>query len=87
MMANWDLDSLSNELGQLKTPLDLIVGTRDLTVPPAQAERVLSLLPATLHAQCLRLEGLGHLAHEEQPARVAHLIAARWEERQGIDFS
>ena len=87
MMANWDLDSLSKELGQLKTPLDLIVGTRDLTVPPAQAERVLSLLPATLHAQCLRLEGLGHLAHEEQPARVAHLIAARWEERQGIDFS
>lgn len=81
MMANWDLDSLSNELGQLKTPLDLIVGTRDLTVPPAQAERVLSLLPAALRAKCLRLEGLGHLAHEEQPERVAHLIGTRWNER------
>ena len=81
MMANWDLDSLASELGQLKTPLDLIVGTRDLTVPPAQAERVLGLLPAALQAQCLRLEGLGHLAHEEQPERVAHLIAQRWNER------
>jgi magnesium chelatase accessory protein len=81
MMANWDLDSLSQELGQLQTPLDLIVGTRDLTVPPAQAERVLRLLPAALQAQCLRLAGLGHLAHEEQAERVAHLIAARWDER------
>ena len=81
MMANWDLDGLSSELGQLKTPLDLIVGTRDLTVPPEQAERVLRLLPAGLQAQCLRLEGLGHLAHEEQPERVAQLIATRWDER------
>jgi magnesium chelatase accessory protein len=81
MMANWDLDSLAGELAQLRTPLDLIVGLNDHTVPPAQADRVLARLPAALQAQCLRLKGLGHLAHEEEPARVADLILARWAER------
>lgn len=78
MMANWDLDTLSQELGQLRTPLELIVATHDQTVPPEQAERVQALLPADVRAPCLRLQGLGHLAHEEQPERVAALIMARW---------
>jgi magnesium chelatase accessory protein len=82
MMARWDLDSLSRELGLLRTPLDLIVGLRDATVAPEQAERVLALLPQDLRAQCVRLEGLGHLAHEEQPARVAAAILARWTARR-----
>ena len=77
MMAHWDLDALAGELAHLRTPLDLIVGTHDLTVPPEQAEQVLARLPASLHAQCVRLQGLGHLAHEEDPAGTVQQIL-RW---------
>jgi magnesium chelatase accessory protein len=37
-------------------------------VPPAEAERVQRLVPG---AQVVKLEGLGHLAHEERPDLVA----------------
>ncbi len=77
MMAHWDLPTLARELHQLRTPLDLVVGTRDATVPPRQAEEVLARLPAGL-GRCIRLEGLGHLAHEEAPQQVAELLAALW---------
>ena len=49
----------------------LLVGSRDGTVPPAQALRVCRHLPL---ARQVVLDGLGHLAHEEAPARVAGLI-------------
>lgn len=78
MMAHWDLPSLAQDLGRLRTPLDLIVGTQDATVPPSQAEEVLARLPADLAARCIRLAGLGHLAHEEAPQQVAELIASLW---------
>lgn len=74
MMANWDLEALAFALPRLRTPLHLMVGTRDGTVPPAQAERVIARLPAGLPHSLLRLEGLGHLAHEEQPAWVADWV-------------
>ena len=79
MMAHWDLASLVRDLGRLRTPLDLVVGTRDGTVPPGQAQKVLARLPADLLARCIRLEGLGHLAHEEAPQQVADLIASLWQ--------
>lgn len=78
MMAHWDLPSLLRDLGRLSTPLDLVVGSRDATVPPSQASEVLARLPAELPARCIRLEGLGHLAHEEAPQQVADLIASLW---------
>ncbi len=78
MMANWDLDALASRLPRLQTPLDLVVGTRDRTVPPSQAERVLSRLPTGLSSSLTRLPGLGHLAHEEQPALVADLVLQRY---------
>ena len=74
MMANWDLEALAYALPRLKTPLHLMVGTRDGTVPPAQAERVLARLPEGLPHSLLKLEGLGHLAHEERPAVVAEWV-------------
>jgi magnesium chelatase accessory protein len=68
MMANWDLHSFERELSQLTTPLALIVADNDLTVPPSQAQKVKQIVAnATVHS----LPGLGHLAHEEQPAMVA----------------
>jgi magnesium chelatase accessory protein len=71
MMAHWDLYRFERELPRLNTPLVLIVGEADLSVSPAQARRVRERLPS---AEIHRLEGLGHLAHEESPAPVAALI-------------
>ncbi|MDE2080769.1 MAG: alpha/beta fold hydrolase [Burkholderiales bacterium] len=68
MMANWDLPALAQDLPRLAPPLHLLVGSADRTVPPAQAAQVQALLPST---RVVALAGLGHLAHEEQPARVA----------------
>jgi magnesium chelatase accessory protein len=81
MMANWDLASLWRDLPRLAVPLDLVVGERDRTVPPEQATRAMARLPPALNAQYLQLDGLGHLAHEEQPATVARLIAERFDSR------
>lgn len=74
MMANWDLRALARDLPRLATPLTLVVGGRDRTIPPAEAERVRALVPS---AELVALPRLGHLAHEEQPARVAALIRER----------
>lgn len=71
MMANWDLQPLLRDLPRLGAPLLLVVGMADRAVPPHQAKQVQDRLPA---ARILRLPGLGHLAHEEDPARVARLI-------------
>ena len=71
MMAEWDLARLDARLDRLDTPFLLLAGANDRTVPLRNAYRVAARLPAaTLEV----LDGLGHLAHEEDPARVvAHL--------------
>jgi magnesium chelatase accessory protein len=74
MMANWDLPQLAQDLPRLATPLSLIVGSQDHTVPPRQAAQLRALWPVSSAApppQLVSLSGLGHLAHEEQPALVA----------------
>jgi magnesium chelatase accessory protein len=73
MMANWDLRPLEHDLPGLRTPLLLITGSNDRTIPPSDAVRVSALVPG---AKLVSLPGLGHLAHEEQPARIAALICA-----------
>ncbi len=71
MMAHWDLRPLLRELRRLPRPLYLLVGDRDKTVPPRQAEQLgRRIALAAVH----HLPGLGHLAHEEQPASVADLL-------------
>jgi magnesium chelatase accessory protein len=80
MMASWDLDDLVEDLPRLRTPLCLLVGSRDFAVPPSQAERIRSRAPAV---RIQRLPGLGHLAHEERPDQVAEAIR-RLEKRAGI---
>jgi len=75
MMARWDLRPLVADLPRLDTPLVLVVGEADRTVSPQEARAVLRRCPA---ARIVSLPGLGHLAHEEAPARVAELIARCW---------
>lgn len=82
MMAGWDLPGLERDLPRLGTALAMIVGGNDLTVPPDDARRVQKLVPqATIDIQ----PGLGHLAHEEDPAGTAALILSRARD-SGIEF-
>lgn len=71
MMAGWDLDGLWRDLPGLRTPLWLIVGDDDRTVPPTQADRVAH---HCAEARVVHLGSLGHLAHEEDPRAVADAI-------------
>jgi magnesium chelatase accessory protein len=71
MMANWDFGPLLADLDRLPAPLTLIVGDEDRAVPPAVAQDVKAIVP---HAEVVTVGGLGHLAHEEAPARIAALI-------------
>ena len=80
-MANWDLPQLRQDMPRLATPLSLIVGSQDHTVPPRQAAQLLARWPASSVAaapQLISLPGLGHLAHEEQPELVATQILAQF---------
>lgn len=71
MMAHWDLRPLRAALPALRTPLWLVAGTADGTVPCRQSQALAARLPA---ARYVALPGLGHLAHEEAPAAVAALL-------------
>lgn len=73
MMANWELDTLEKDLNRLRTPLHLVAGANDRTVPSEDSRRAASLISG---ARVTLLPGLGHLAHEEAPCVVAALIRA-----------
>ncbi|MDE8348905.1 MAG: alpha/beta fold hydrolase [Acidocella sp.] len=71
MMANWDLASFAARLTELSAPLMLVVGSNDRSIPPADATKIQRVIPA---ARIIRMEGLGHLAHEERPAETCEII-------------
>jgi magnesium chelatase accessory protein len=73
MMARWDLHSLQAEFPAFSRPLILVAADHDLAVPPRVAERVHAIIP---HSRLIRLPGLGHLAHEESPERIADIVRA-----------
>lgn len=77
MFANWDLAPLQRDIAKLKTPLVLIAAAQDKAVPPETARQIQAKLPG---ARIERLRGLGHLAHEENPALLADLIGRLAEE-------
>lgn len=72
MMAQWDVDMLAARAFTFKTPALLLAGTHDLTVPPEVSKRTAEMMVNATYAE---LEGLGHLAHEEAPDRVAKAIS------------
>lgn len=67
MMAQWDVAPLLTRLGTIPNRCLLITGAGDLAVPPETSERAAAQMP---RARALCLDGLGHLAHEEDAARV-----------------
>ena len=72
MMAAWDLAPLRRRLGEVASPVLLIVGEQDRAVPPSVSEAAARALP---DARIDRMPG-GHLVHEERPRDVAASIAA-----------
>ncbi|MDT8345771.1 MAG: alpha/beta fold hydrolase [Thermohalobaculum sp.] len=81
MMASWDLVPLVADLPRLGLPLTLVVGADDRAVSPAEAAEIAARVPG---ARVVTLPGLGHLAHEEDPARALGLIVEA-AEAPGID--
>ena len=68
MMAQWSIDPLIGRLPDLAARTLFITGDRDRAVPPSVSDRAAAQLP---DARVVHLPGLGHLAHEENPAAVA----------------
>ena len=73
MMANWDLQPLSRDMGLLDVPLLLIAGQSDKAIKSEDAFAIREVAPK---ARVEIMRGLGHLAHEEAPAEVAALMLA-----------
>jgi magnesium chelatase accessory protein len=71
MMANWELEPLLHDLPRLRTALLLVVAENDRSISPDVARQVQDICS---QARIERLPRLGHLAHEEQPQRIAGLI-------------
>lgn len=75
MLAGWDLHSLERDLPRLEVPVTLVAADQDRTVPPVESARVARMLK---RARVIPLPGLGHLAHEEDPAAAARIIASQF---------
>jgi magnesium chelatase accessory protein len=74
MMAAWNLNPLAQRLHALPAQVHMHIGLADQTIPPALAQVALQRIPGST---CAQAAGLGHLAHEENPAEVAHHLL-RW---------
>jgi magnesium chelatase accessory protein len=71
MMTAWRLQELERALPSLKGPVFLHLGANDRTIPAVQAEQACALMPQAVKRS---FAGLGHLAHEEAPARTCAQI-------------
>ncbi len=73
MMASWDVSGLMAPFERAGLRLHQIVGTGDRAIPP---ETAADIARGHKGVSLERLDGLGHLAHEEDPGRVAAAIRA-----------
>ncbi len=71
MMANWRLEPLRDRLGEIDAPVMLVTGSKDAAIPASAVRGAADLIPACVTRD---MAGLGHLAHEEDPAGAARII-------------
>jgi len=72
LMANWDLSRMQRLVAGLADPILFIAGSGDRAVDPDDAARLAGCAP---NGRALRLDRLGHLAHEQDAGRVWSAIA------------
>ncbi|KAA5804049.1 alpha/beta fold hydrolase [Alkalicaulis satelles] len=71
LMAHWKLRPLQAELHNIALPVTFAAGEADSATPARAIEATARLIP---DCRLISLPGLGHLAHEEDPARAADII-------------
>ncbi|MGC6399088.1 alpha/beta fold hydrolase BchO [Sphingomonas sp. FW199] len=80
MMANWRLEPLGQRIGALAGRVMLVHPSRDTAVPLSAVTAAAALIPG---CETTEMRDLGHLAHEEDPARAVALIDA-FARRHGV---
>lgn len=81
LMAHWKLRPLLADLGRVTAPATMVLGENDRATPPDEAWAAARRIPG---CQQVRLPGLGHLAHEEDPGHTADIIRQAAQEA-GLD--
>ncbi|MEH6789288.1 alpha/beta fold hydrolase BchO [Parasphingorhabdus sp.] len=71
MMANWRLEGLQRRLPDVDTPVLLVHGQKDNAIPRSAVQGAAALIPG---CRVEEVANLGHLAHEEDPERLAGII-------------
>src|SRR6056297_148521 len=71
MMARWNLEALLADLPDIGAETLFITGTQDRAVSPRVSDAAAARMP---RARVVHMDGLGHLAHEEDPERAAREV-------------
>lgn len=71
MMAQWSLDDLLVNLGNITNEVLFLLAENDKTVPPKVGRNAAAKIPK---AKVIEVSGYGHLVHEENPDLVLDLI-------------
>ncbi|MBI1265660.1 MAG: alpha/beta fold hydrolase [Alphaproteobacteria bacterium] len=71
LMAHWKLRPLLADLCRVTASVTVVLGENDRATPAQDAWAAARRIPG---CQAIRLPGLGHLAHEEDPVRAAGII-------------
>jgi pimeloyl-ACP methyl ester carboxylesterase len=72
-MAHIEPDPDTSRMAAIRAPTLILWGARDRLLPPEDAERFAREIAGS---ELVVLEGLGHVPHEEDPARTAAIVQA-----------
>ena len=75
MMANWRLEALGARLGEITSPVLLLHPSKDAAIPKSAVADASRLMPL---CEMRDMQGLGHLAHEEDPEQAARIVMEFW---------
>ena len=78
MMANWRLEALGARLGEITSPVLLLHPSKDAAIPKSAVTDAAVLMP---QCEMREMQGLGHLAHEEDPEQAARIVMDFWESK------